>query len=108
MELFKIGFLSIGLVDIIDIAVVGLVAYKLLMMLRGTRGAPMLMGLGIILMASVIAQLFQLKALNWIISSIGRPVWLIALVILFQADGYRRDWFFLCFRHLRAPPGPER
>ena len=86
MELFNIGFISIGLIDIIDIAVVGLVAYKVLIMLRGTRGAPMLMGLGIILMASVVAQLFQLKALNWIISSIGRPVWLIALVILFQAE----------------------
>ncbi|MFQ6091117.1 MAG: diadenylate cyclase CdaA [bacterium] len=86
MELFKIGFISFGIVDFIDIAVVGLVAYKLLMMLRGTRGAPMLMGLGIILMASVVAQLLQLKALNWIISSIGRPVWLIALVILFQPE----------------------
>lgn len=86
MDLFKIGFISVGLIDIIDIAVVGLVAYKLLMMLRGTRGAPMLMGLGIIVMASVVAQLLQLKALNWIISSIGRPVWLIALVILFQAE----------------------
>lgn len=86
MELFDIGFISIGLIDIIDIAVVGLVAYKLLMMLRGTRGAPMLMGLGIILMGSVVAQLLQLKALSWIISSIGRPVWLIALVILFQAE----------------------
>ena len=86
MELFNIGFISIGLIDIIDIAVVGLVTYKLLMILRGTRGAPMLMGLGIILMGSVVAQLLQLKALSWIISSIGRPVWLIALVILFQAE----------------------
>ena len=86
MELFKIGFLSFGIVDLIDIVVVAFVFYKLLMMLRGTRGAPMLMGLGIILMASVVAQLFQVKALNWIISSIGRPVWLIALVILFQPE----------------------
>jgi len=86
MELFKIGFLSVGLIDMLDIAVVGLVAYKLLMMLRGTRGAPMLMGLALILMGSIVAQLFQLKALSWIISSIGRPVWLIAMVILFQAE----------------------
>lgn len=86
MELFEVGFISVGIVDLIDIVVVGLIVYKLSMMLRGTRGAPMLIGLGIIVMASVVAQLLQLKALNWIISSIGRPVWLIALVILFQPE----------------------
>jgi diadenylate cyclase len=36
MELFKIGFLSVGLTDIIDILLVSFLFYRLYLAMRGT------------------------------------------------------------------------
>lgn len=84
-ELFKIGFLPVTLIDLLDISVISYVLYKLYMFIRGSRAAQMFVGLVLILIVSVFAQLFNMAGMNWIFQSL-RTIWLIVFVILFQPE----------------------
>jgi diadenylate cyclase len=84
-ELFKIGFLSVTFLDVVDILIVGFIVYKLYTTLRGTIAAQIFIGLIIILIFSFAAQAVQLKALNWLLKLIT-DIWVIAFVILFQPE----------------------
>jgi diadenylate cyclase len=72
-------------VDILDIAIVSFLFYKLFQLIRGTRAAQMFLGLILIIAASFIADWLRLGALNWIISSL-KTVWVVAFVIVFQPE----------------------
>ncbi len=85
VELFKIGFLTISLSDIIDISIVALIFYKLYSTLRGTVASQIFVGLLIILFISFIAQLIHLRAVSWLLKLIT-DVWVLAFVILFQPE----------------------
>ena len=85
IELFKIGFLSITLSDLIDIVIVSFIVYKLYTLLRGTIAAQIFLGLIIILTISFIAQFINLKAVSWLLKLLT-DVWVIAFVILFQPE----------------------
>ncbi|MDI6804940.1 MAG: TIGR00159 family protein, partial [Bacteroidota bacterium] len=49
MELFKIGFLTVTLVDILDIVVVTFIFYRLYLIMRGTIAAQIFVGLLLII-----------------------------------------------------------
>lgn len=85
MELFKIGFLSIGLIDIIDILIVTYVFYKLYTIMRGTIAAQIFFALLLIIGLSFIAQFFNMQALGWLLSRLT-DIWVIAFIILFQPE----------------------
>ncbi len=85
LELFKIGFLTVTLIDILDITIISYILYKLYIFIRGSRAAQMFIGLVLILVASVFVQFLGLSGLNWIFENL-RTVWLIAFVILFQPE----------------------
>lgn len=85
VELFKIGFLSITLSDLVDIVIVSFIVYKLYTLLRGTIAAQIFVGLMIILVISFIAQAINLKALSWLLRLLT-DIWVIAFVILFQPE----------------------
>lgn len=85
MELFKIGFLSIQLSDIIDIAIVSLLIYKIFVLIKGTRTAQMAIGLALLILVAFLAYWFQLSALTWIFTNLT-TFGLLALVILFQPE----------------------
>ena len=57
LELFKIGFLTVTLIDILDVLIISYILYKLYFFIRGSRAAQMFIGLVIILVASVFVQL---------------------------------------------------
>ncbi|MBN1464949.1 diadenylate cyclase CdaA [candidate division KSB1 bacterium] len=71
--------------DALDIAVMSYIIYRLYKFLRGSRGVQMLVGLGIILIATGITPLFQMKGMSWVFENL-RTIWLIAFVILFQPE----------------------
>jgi diadenylate cyclase len=71
--------------DLVDIAVVAFIFYKLFMLVKGTRASQMFAGLVLLVVASLVAQWFQLNALNWIVNSL-KTVWVIAFVIIFQPE----------------------
>ncbi|MBI4547451.1 MAG: TIGR00159 family protein [Ignavibacteriae bacterium] len=85
MELFKIGFLSVSLIDIIDIALVSFIFYKLYMVMRGTVAAQIFVGLVLILLFSFVAQAINLKAMNSILRTLT-DIWVIAFIVLFQPE----------------------
>jgi diadenylate cyclase len=85
IDLFKIGFLTITLSDLIDIAIVSFIFYKLYMILRGTIAAQIFIGLMIILFFSFISQSLNFRAVSWLLRLIT-DFWVIAFVILFQPE----------------------
>ncbi len=85
LELFNIGFLTVTLIDVLDVLIISYILYKLYFFIRGSRAAQMFIGLVIILVASVFVQLLGFAGLNWIFSNL-RTVWLVAFVILFQPE----------------------
>jgi diadenylate cyclase len=84
-ELFKIGFLTVTFLDLVDILIVGFIVYKLYVLLRGTIAAQIFLGLIIILIFSFVAEAIQFKALNWLLKLV-RDIWVIGFVILFQPE----------------------
>lgn len=85
MELFKIGFISVSLIDIIDIMIVTYIFYKLYLIMRGTIASQIFIGLVLIIIASLLSQTFNLKSLGWIFSKLT-DIWVIAFIILFQPE----------------------
>lgn len=85
IDLFNIGFLSVKLIDVIDILIVSFIVYKLYTLLRGTIAAQIFVGLMIILLLSFISQASNLKALSWLLKLIT-DIWVIAFLILFQPE----------------------
>ena len=85
MDMFRIGFLTIGVVDLIDIAAVTFIFYKIFLLLRGTRAAPMVVGLLVLLIVAVIAKRTEMSGLSWLLTQV-QTVWLVAIVIVFQAE----------------------
>jgi diadenylate cyclase len=85
MELFHIGFLTIGVVDLIDIALVSLIFYRLYRAMRGTIAIQIFVGLILVLSFSFLAQAFNLRAMTWILRTLT-DIWVIAFIILFQPE----------------------
>ncbi len=84
-ELFKIYFISITLGDVIDIAVVSILFYWALRLMRDSRARPMLMGIAIIFLGAVVAFTLDLKTVAWIVRRLS-VLWALVFVILFQTE----------------------
>ena len=85
IELFRIGFLQITLIDVLDIGIVTILFFSLYTVLRDTIAVRILLGFILMLIVSFITQSLNLKALNWILRAIA-DIWLIAFIILFQPE----------------------
>ncbi|MFN8358799.1 MAG: diadenylate cyclase CdaA [Candidatus Kapaibacterium sp.] len=85
VELFRIGFLSFTLIDLIDVGIVTLLFYAVYRVLKDTVAVQILLGLVLILGISFVTEAVNLKSLNWILRAIS-DVWLIAFIILFQPE----------------------
>lgn len=75
----------ISLVSIVDILLVAVLIYQLLTLIRGTRAAPMLVGLAVLALAFYFARLGELRTLNWLLS-ILLPYIVFALIVVFQSE----------------------
>lgn len=85
MEFFKIGFLSFTVVDLLDVALVSFIFYRLYLAMRGTIAAQIFVGLVLILGFSFVAQAINLKAMSWILRTLT-DIWVIAFIVLFQPE----------------------
>src|ERR1700686_2118553 len=68
-----------------DILLVALVIYEVLVMIRGTRAAPMLAGLAAVAAAFYLARIGELATLNWLVSHL-LPYVVFALIVVFQSE----------------------
>jgi diadenylate cyclase len=71
--------------DLIDMALVWLVVYRILILIRHTGTVQMLAGLGILAIAYLFSIFFELFTLNWILDKFFNNLFLI-VVILFQGE----------------------
>ena len=71
--------------DLVDIIVMALVLYRLLLMIKGTRAAQMLLGLGLLLFASILSRFVELYTVDWLLQNFWSQI-LIAVIILFQPE----------------------
>ncbi|HMA61560.1 MAG TPA: diadenylate cyclase CdaA [bacterium] len=85
MVLFSIKFLEITLFDVLDIIIVYTLFYYLIDFFKGTRALQMVLGLGVILLLSLIASLLNLQTVSWLMNTL-RTAWVIAFVIIFQPE----------------------
>ncbi|MEP7146041.1 MAG: diadenylate cyclase CdaA [bacterium] len=85
MELFKVGFLSVRIIDIIDIILVTYVFYKLYTIMKGTIASQIFIALVLIIAFSFVAQLLNMQATGWLLSRVT-DIWVIAFIILFQPE----------------------
>jgi diadenylate cyclase len=75
----------IGWWDLLDIAIVSLLIYELLKLLRRTHAVQILIGGGLIMVLYYAAQFTPLQTLNWLIGDMfGYAVF--AVIVLFQGD----------------------
>jgi diadenylate cyclase len=76
---------AFGWRDAVDILLVSVVLYRILVMFRGTRTSQMLVGLGILAAASLLARRIELNTVEWILDQFW-AFWAIALVVLLQPE----------------------
>jgi diadenylate cyclase len=85
MELFSISFLKFTITDLIDVTVVAFLFYRVLVLMKGTRSAQIVLGLFLLFIISFAAFWFRLEALKWLITNIA-TVGILVLVIVFQPE----------------------
>jgi len=75
----------ISVISIIDIVLVAILIYQFLVLVRGTRAAPMLVGVAALGLAFYFARLGELRTLNWLLSTL-LPYGVFALIVVFQSE----------------------
>ena len=71
--------------DLLDIAIVSVIIYELLKLIRGTRAMQMAVGIALIVGLFYFSRGYQLETLNWLIRNIVGYV-VFAAIVLLQAD----------------------
>jgi diadenylate cyclase len=75
----------ISVISVIDILLVAILIYQFLVLVRGTRAAPMLVGVATLGLAFYFARLGELRTLNWLLSTL-LPYVVFALIVVFQSE----------------------
>jgi uncharacterized protein (TIGR00159 family) len=71
--------------DLIDILIVAFLAYRLLLLLRGTRGAQMTLGLVVLLGCYALTRFYRLNTLEWLFTNLFTYV-VFGIIVLFQNE----------------------
>jgi diadenylate cyclase len=69
----------------LDILLVAVLIYQVLVMIRGTRAAPMLIGLVVVCIIFYLARIGELTTLNWVVAYV-LPYVVFALIVVFQSE----------------------
>ena len=70
---------------IVDISIVYYLIYRLLLLIKGTRAVPMVIGLILIILAFFASEFAGLATLNWLLNSFFSVI-LLVVVVVFQQD----------------------
>jgi diadenylate cyclase len=73
------------ILDALDITLMAIILYRLLLIVKGTKAAQMLVGLGILLLASVASRYLELFTIDWLVQSFWSQI-VIAIIVLFQPE----------------------
>lgn len=73
------------LLDLLDVALVAFIIYRILLLIKGTRAVQMLLGLAVILGVYVASQVGGLYTLHWLLDNFLSSI-ILVIVVLFQND----------------------
>lgn len=110
VELLQLN--AITLRDVIDIAIVAFIFYRLLLLLRGTRGVQMTFGIAVLLMFYFVTRLYRLATVEWLFGNVLAYV-VFGIIVLYQNEirrglaGIGRTPFFSRYRRDPAREGFE-
>jgi len=76
---------AFGWRDALDVLLVALVIYRIFTLFRGTRAMQMLVGVGVLVTASLAARQLELHSLGWLLDTLW-SFWVVVLVVLFQPE----------------------
>lgn len=76
---------QLSLNAVVDILVVAFLIYQFLSLIRGTRAAPMLLGVSTLVIAFYAAHLLGLRTVDWLVTNV-LPYAIFALIVVFQAE----------------------
>lgn len=76
---------TVAITDVIDIAIVAFVIYKVLGFIRETRAEQLVKGLLVLVIAFFVSYIFNLYTLNWILQG-TMTLGVVALVVVFQPE----------------------
>jgi len=71
--------------DILDITLMSIILYRLLLIVKGTKAAQMMIGLAILLLASLASRYLELFTIDWLVQSFLAQI-VIAMIVLFQPE----------------------
>lgn len=72
-------------VSVVDILLVAALIYQILLLVRGTRAAPMLIGVGALGLTFYVAHVSELRTLDWLVGTM-LPYSIFALIVIFQVE----------------------
>jgi len=75
----------VSLISVVDILLVAVIIYELLALIKGTRAALMLVGVGGLALVFYASRLGELPTLNWLISTL-LPYTVFALIVVFAVE----------------------
>ena len=84
-NIFKNIVSSVGITDVLDIAIITFLIYKLLGFIRETRAEQLAKGLLLLVVATVLSKWMHLYTLHWLLSGLI-SAWLVAIVVIFQPE----------------------
>lgn len=100
---------EVSVVTVIDILLVAVLIYQFLVLIKGTRAAPMLVGVGVLAVAFYLARVWQLTTVNWLVGTL-LPYAIFALIVVFAAEirhALARLGRKLTFSRLSSSPSSE-
>lgn len=77
--------LNLGWRDLLDIAIITFIFYKIIQLIRGTRAEQLVKGLVVLLLTMVVSEYLELSTLNWMLRQL-MTVGLLAIPIVFQPE----------------------
>src|ERR1044071_8661689 len=83
--LFKIGFLEVSWVDVIDIALVSILLYQVYKLIRGSIAVNIFLGILALYLVYLIVRAAQMELLTTILGQF-MGVGVLAMIILFQPE----------------------
>lgn len=79
------AIINISIFDIIDIAIIAFIIYKVLEFLRDTRAGQLVRGFALLLFAYILSAIFDLASLKWVLTKILEYA-IIIIVVVFQPE----------------------
>ncbi|MDC7289794.1 diadenylate cyclase CdaA [Blautia schinkii] len=83
--LSKIALPSIGIIDIIEIALISFFVYQFMVWIKFTRAYTLLKGILVVLVFILVAYIFKMNTILWMVSNLAN-VLIIGVIIIFQPE----------------------